>query len=61
MDWKKKYTVIGFYADTQETYVGHVLAHSAEQAYDTVISDIIECDDFVVIEVFEGHLFSALD
>ena len=55
---KKKYTVVGFYADTQETFVGHAVALSADNAVEQILG--ISDDSLCIVAVFKGHQMDEL-
>lgn len=53
----KKYTVVGFYEDNEQTFVEHVEAEDVENAISITSKASFAC--IAVVEVFEGHLYGA--
>tara|TARA_Y100000310_G_C20391171_1_gene672846 strand:- start:385 stop:612 length:228 start_codon:yes stop_codon:yes gene_type:complete len=65
-----KYTVVGYFEDTEHPFVSWVEAENPEEARGRAILDREEYDEnqvadsytasyMVVIEVFEGHIYGA--
>ena len=48
-----KYTIVGYYEETNEPYVGHVRAESIDDA-------LIAAPEVLIVEIFEGHVRGLL-
>jgi hypothetical protein len=58
-----KYTVVGYHDSTGELFITHVETPSAvdapKAAYEIMKTPITDPDDFILVEIFEGHLTSV--
>ena len=48
------YTVVGYYADNDQTFVDHVDSHDAESAADHCRREMDS--DLCIVAVFDGHI-----
>ena len=64
---KRRYTVVGYYADTDAVFTAWVHAIGPLEAVRAARDGVVGCEDpsqvdeMVVVDVFDGHVESRLD